>query len=143
MVKRCCLVLLFLAFLLGMKTIVRGQVAEDLDFILAYNPIDQTEGGESSSFTFNQTNELKVTLMGLIRIYQLFISTQDTDVCNFQPSCSRFGMTALKRYGPFHGILMISDRLQRCNGIGGRYYPLHPETGKSYDPVELNFLGNK
>ena len=135
--------LLFVVILLGMNSVTRGEIASDLNFIINHNPIDPVKGKEPAPFSFNQTNELKLSLMGLIRVYQLFISTQDMAVCNFTPSCSRFGMRALKDHGLLHGILMTSDRLQRCNGIGRKYYPIHPETGKCDDPVELNFLGNK
>ncbi|NIA29052.1 MAG: membrane protein insertion efficiency factor YidD [Actinobacteria bacterium] len=76
--------------------------------------------------------------MGCIRFYQLFISSQDIPVCNFTPSCSKFGMAAIKKYGVFYGGLMTFDRLQRCNGLGRKYYPIHPVTDKSYDPIERN-----
>lgn len=143
MVNRCCIIFLFAFILLLAKTMTQGQIGSDLNFIMYHNPIDPVKGKEISPFSFNQTNELKLSLMGLIRVYQLFISTQDMAVCNFTPSCSRFGMKALKERGFFHGILMTSDRLQRCNGIGRKYYPVHPETGKCDDPVEHNFLGSK
>lgn len=143
MVKRCHIVFYFIFIVLGMNSITQGQIASDLNFIMAHNPIDSVKGEKPSPFTFSQTNELRVALMGLIRVYQLFISTQDMEVCNFTPSCSRFGMASLKKYGLFHGILMTSDRLQRCNGMGRKYYPIHPETGKCDDPVERNFLGKK
>jgi putative membrane protein insertion efficiency factor len=129
--------------LLGMNSATHGEIASDLNFIMNHNPVDPVKGKDSSPFTFNQTNEVKLSLMGLIRAYQLFISTQDMAVCNFTPSCSRFGMRALKEYGVFHGILMTSDRLQRCNGIGRKYYSINPVTGKCHDPVEPNFLGSK
>ncbi len=144
MVKGCCIVFLFVLFLSSTNTLALEQVAADLNFILYHNPIDPVKKDEEPSpFSFNQTNELKVSLMSLIRVYQLFVSTQDLSVCNFTPSCSRFGMRAIEEHGLLHGILMTSDRLQRCNGVGRKYYPVHPETGKCDDPVELNFLGNK
>lgn len=140
MVKRCkppcCCVLV----ILGMTSVTYGQLGAGLNFIMAYNPMDSVKAKGRSAFTFNDTNESRVAAMGLIRLYQLFISSQDMPVCNFTPSCSRFGMEALRRYGVFHGILMTSDRLQRCHGVGRKYYAIHSETGKSDDPVEHNLL---
>ena len=132
-----------LVILLMMNPAVFGGNEADLDFILRCNPITPERAKETAVFTFNETNELKVALIGLIQAYQLFISSQDIDVCNFTPSCSRFAVTALKRHGPLHGILMISDRLQRCNKMGKQYYPINQETGKCDDPVERNFAGSK
>lgn len=143
MVKRCLLAVC-LVFSFGITSIAHGEVVLDLNFIMRHNPIDSVPGErELSSFASGQTNELKIALMGLIRGYQLFISTQDMPVCNFTPSCSRFGMASFKKYGIFYGLLMTSDRLQRCHGMGRRYYSIHPETGKSDDPIEHNFLWNR
>jgi hypothetical protein len=111
-----------------------------LDFIRAHNPPDTIATGEVSPFSFSEVSELKIAATGLIRLYQLFISPQDVPACNFTPSCSRFGMSAIKRYGLFRGVLMTADRLERCNGLGAVYYPIHPETGKSFDPPECEFL---
>ncbi len=142
MVKRFYLVSFFV-FVLGVNSVTQGQIASDLSFIMRNNQIDPAKGKEPSLFTFNQTNELKIGLMGLIRVYQKFLSTQDLSVCNFTPSCSRFAMASFKNYGIFYGILMTSDRLQRCQAMGRKYYPVNPETGKCDDPIEPNFLGHK
>ncbi len=143
MIKRYFFISCFIFSILGMNSKTQAQIASDLNFIIAYNPIDSIKVKKFPSFSFNETNELKLSLMGLIRGYQLFISTQDMPVCNFDPSCSNFGMVAFKEYGIFHGLLMTSDRLQRCHGMGRKYYPINPETGKSNDPPKHNFLGNK
>ena len=146
MVRRYCFISCFIFVFQGTNSIANGQIASDLNFITTHNPINPVRVKKSTPFNFGETNELKVALMSLIRGYQLFISTQDMPVCNFTPSCSMFGMDSFKKYGIFYGFLMTSDRLQRCHGCHGRerkYYHLHPKTGKSDDPVEHNFLGNK
>jgi hypothetical protein len=75
----------------------------------------------------------------IIRIYQIIISPQQSQVCNFSPSCSHYGYEAIRRYGPLQGILMVSDRLQRCHYCaGGEYHP-SPE-GRLYDPVQNHCL---
>lgn len=79
--------------------------------------------------------ESKLLALLLIRAYQFTLSGQQGDVCNFQPSCSRYGYAAIKKYGAFWGVLMASDRLQRCNpfvfNYAGKYYEIGfvPERG--------------
>ena len=80
-------------------------------------------------------NEIKLTLDIFLLFYQNIISTQDQPSCNFTPTCSQFAKEAIRKYGPL-GIFIAADRLHRCNGMGKEYYPVDPETGKLYDPLE-------
>jgi putative membrane protein insertion efficiency factor len=45
--------------------------------------------------------------------------------CRFQPSCSAYAITALKRYGALKGSWLAGKRLARC----------HPWGGSGPDPV--------
>ena len=45
--------------------------------------------------------------------------------CRFQPSCSAYAITALRRYGALRGGFLAARRLLRC----------HPWGGSGYDPV--------
>jgi hypothetical protein len=45
--------------------------------------------------------------------------------CRFQPSCSAYAITALRRYGALRGGFLAAKRLLRC----------HPWGGSGYDPV--------
>jgi putative membrane protein insertion efficiency factor len=122
-----------------------AQIRDDLSFMMEANPIIKQEAKrKEDGFTLRETSEIKLVCMGLIRLYQLFISSQDGSFCNFIPSCSRFGMAAFRKYGPIHGLLMTSDRLLRCNGVGRRYYSsFDPKTGRVYDPVDAYYLEKK
>ena len=119
-----------------------AQINSELTFITTQNPIIKPEAKEDLSLSFYETSEIKTVCMGMIRVYQLLISSQQNDkaICTFTPSCSHFGFAAIKKYGPFYGILMTSDRLQRCHGFSRKHYPIHPETGKLYDPIEHYYL---
>ncbi len=73
-----------------------------------------------------------------IRLYQVFLSDIQPDVCNFKLSCSKFGRKAVETYGIW-GFFMASDRLQRCNPgswkFAGEIYGV--ERRKLVDSLEL------
>ena len=109
--------------------------ATDLAFIRQVNPVTILKSQEVIRFNPWETSELKLAATGLIRLYQKFISSQDSPACNFQPTCSRFGMTCIREYGVARGILLTADRLLRCNGSQSRHYHRDSVTGKYIDPV--------
>ena len=106
----------------------------ELAFIMSSNPIMaksiKDTNANSGHLGFHSI------FTGTIRLYQLFISTQDKPVCNFVPSCSQFGVSAIHEFGIMKGILLTSDRLQRCNGISVPYYKLDYSSGKLIDPIQ-------
>jgi putative component of membrane protein insertase Oxa1/YidC/SpoIIIJ protein YidD len=61
-------------------------------------------------------------------------------VCVFSPSCSRFASSAIRSCGFTVGWLMTFDRLQRCHGYAGRYYPRVLPSGKLWDPIDANHI---
>lgn len=61
----------------------------------------------------------------LIRIYQNTISLLLPSTCRFSPSCSQYGVEALKKHGALKGGWMTLKRISRC----------HPWGGSGYDPV--------
>ena len=109
--------------------------AADLAFIRTVNPITRPKPQESIRFNPQETSELKIIATGLIRLYQKFVSSQDAPTCNFQPTCSRFGMACIQEYGVARGILLTADRLLRCNGSQSQHYHKDGVTGKYIDPV--------
>ncbi len=75
---------------------------------------------------------------GSIRFYQTFVSSQDGENCSMRPSCSQYGLEAIRRRGFFQGVLLTADRLARDNPWTKDRYPLVGNEGKYYllDPVE-------
>jgi putative membrane protein insertion efficiency factor len=63
-------------------------------------------------------------LVGLIRAYQMTLSPLLGPACRFEPSCSRYMIGALQKYGPVRGLTKGVARLLRC-------HPWHPG---GYDP---------
>lgn len=69
-------------------------------------------------------NEIQMLFSGLFLTYKTVISSQDNNVCSFTPSCSEFGIQAVKRHGLIMGGVRTMDRLTRCNGLSPENYPV-------------------
>lgn len=65
----------------------------------------------------------------LIRCYQIAISPHFPGQCRFIPTCSQYGMIAIKRFGFVKGSYLTARRIVRCRP-GGDY---------GYDPVPEEF----
>lgn len=57
--------------------------------------------------------------MGAIRLYQLTLSPLFAGSCRYEPSCSRYAMTALEQHGLLRGSWLALRRLSRCHPLGG------------------------
>lgn len=113
----------------------------NLDFLLQVTPITSISTEKEVTFDLKKRSEIELLSTGLIRVYQLFISSQDLPVCNFTQSCSRFGMEAIQRYGLFWGGLITADKIMRCNSLTRGHYKIDKETGLAIDhPVERYYL---
>lgn len=129
---------------LSLNLLSSMEIKNQIDFIREVNPAVKVETDERfiSFLDLRQTSELKLAFAGIIRLYQIFISSQDVPSCNFTLTCSRFTTKAIQEYGPVHGILMGGDRLQRCFGLSRKYYFIDSKTGYAIDyPVEVYYLG--
>jgi putative component of membrane protein insertase Oxa1/YidC/SpoIIIJ protein YidD len=80
------------------------------------------------------TNEVKLLANLLLFFYQALISPQDRPSCIFTPTCSEYARLAIRRHGLL-GLIMASDRLQRCNRFDRDVYPVDRATGRYVDPV--------
>ena len=79
------------------------------------------------SFAAKNTNEIQYLFSGLFLFYKFAFSSQDNNRCTFHPSCSEYGIQAVKKKGAFLGILATLDRLQRCNGLSPENYEIDIE----------------
>jgi len=125
----------FLFFILIYSYSFAG-IRDEILFIEEVNSSTKQEEGVENQSDFEEASEIKLLFLGAIKFYQTFISSQDMPVCNFTPSCSHFGLEAIKKCGILKGLLMTSDRLQRCNGFTRNLYKIDVKTGKAIDPVE-------
>lgn len=67
---------------------------------------------------------LKFLILKLISIYRFF-SKFTPSVCRFQPTCSKYTMEAVEKYGIIKGLYLGAKRILKC-------HPGHPG---GYDPV--------
>ena len=58
-------------------------------------------------------------LILLVRGWQLGPSVILPSSCRFQPSCSAYAITALRRYGAAKGGWLAAKRIARCHPWGG------------------------
>lgn len=68
---------------------------------------------------------IKKIFIGLIRIYQKYISPLKPPSCRFYPTCSSYGIEAVEKHGVIRGGFMTLKRISRC----------HPFNEGGYDPV--------
>jgi putative membrane protein insertion efficiency factor len=64
-------------------------------------------------------------LIVLVRMYQYTISPLLPGACRYTPTCSEYGLTALRRFGAFRGGWLTLKRFLSC----------HPWGGHGHDPV--------
>jgi putative membrane protein insertion efficiency factor len=64
-------------------------------------------------------------LVGGIRLYQILLSPLLGASCRFVPTCSAFGIEAIRLHGAWRGGLLTARRISRC----------HPWGGHGHDPV--------
>ncbi len=65
--------------------------------------------------------------VAVILLYRLLLSPIMGGQCRFEPSCSKYGLEAYRRHGPFRGSWLTIGRIFRCQ----------PFAKGGYDPVPL------
>jgi hypothetical protein len=85
---------------------------------------DAASGVSPASST--ATRVLRAVVTTPIVVYQKLISPAIPKRCKYEPSCSRYAVEAIRRYGILRGLVLAGWRLLRCN----------PWSYGGYDPVE-------
>lgn len=91
--------------------------------------------GTQFALSKENSNELQTVLSGLFLVYKSFFSSQDNQRCSFHPSCSEYGLEAVKKLGVVRGVICTCDRLTRCNGFSPRQYEIDLDRRILKDPV--------
>ncbi len=63
--------------------------------------------------------------LAIIKLYQLLLSPLLGASCRFTPTCSQYGIEAIKKHGPFYGGWLTFKRIASC----------HPWGKHGHDPV--------
>jgi|688.fasta_scaffold29732_9 putative component of membrane protein insertase Oxa1/YidC/SpoIIIJ protein YidD len=132
MIKNCLIALFLLNNLFLVKAQdTLNQALNPEEFIDAF-PVKKHR---HYAFAQNNENEIQLIFSGLFLFYKAFFSSQDATSCTFSPSCSEYGLQAVKKKGMLLGIPATFDRLSRCNGLNPDKYPIDRKTGLLIDPV--------
>jgi putative membrane protein insertion efficiency factor len=73
---------------------------------------------------------VRAVVLAPIRFYRRFVSPGLPARCKYEPSCSRYSVQAIERYGILRGLVLAAWRLLRCN----------PWSHGGHDPVEAQRL---
>jgi len=92
------------------------------------NKVNEKESGDDG---------MSAAMIASIGFYKKVISPLLPPACRFVPTCSSYGVQAIKEFGPTKGGILIAWRLLRCSPIGGKGYdppkwPPVPYTYSSY-----------
>ena len=71
---------------------------------------------------------MKQLLLGAIRFYQKHVSPSRPPCCRFYPTCSRYAVIAIDRYGALKGSWLALRRICCC-------HPFYHGKRGLYDPV--------
>lgn len=66
-----------------------------------------------------------IILVSFIKIYKMILSPLLGNACRYYPTCSEYGIEAIKKHGAFKGSWLTAKRVCSC----------HPWGGHGYDPV--------
>ena len=68
---------------------------------------------------------LAIPFILLIRIYRIFLSPLLGSNWRHTPTCSEYGIIALKKHGVFKGSFLTAKRILKCNSLfKGGYDPV-------------------
>jgi putative membrane protein insertion efficiency factor len=68
---------------------------------------------------------MKYLLIAIIKLYRVTLSKIKPPCCRFYPTCSAYGIEAIRRFGAVKGGCLTVRRIARCN----------PFSAGGYDPV--------
>ena len=80
---------------------------------------------QPTSFKLLISNLFKLFFINVIKMYQRFISPFFPSSCKFSPSCSKYGIDAINKYGALKGSFLTIKRILKCN----------PWSNGGYDPI--------
>ncbi|MDQ0326877.1 putative membrane protein insertion efficiency factor [Rhodopseudomonas julia] len=92
----------------------------------------RAEGSDGGHLKPRRFSPVASGLLGLIRIYQLSLSSIMGRTCRHLPSCSDYTSEAIRNFGAWPGLWMGLARFSRC----------HPFGSNGLDPVPARLPDN-
>ena len=93
---------------------------------------------------------MKKILIYLIKFYQKYISPMKSTKCPYYPSCSCYGLEAVKKYGAIKGGTLAAWRIIRCNPFSkGGYDPVpdkgfrNPKTSRNEESTHTDMINTE
>jgi len=77
-------------------------------------------------------NPLKYVMLGGIRLYQILLSPALGGGCIYRPTCSVYGLEAIREFGALKGGWLTLRRILRCV----------PWKAGGFDPIPYNLKGD-
>ncbi|MBX2846200.1 MAG: membrane protein insertion efficiency factor YidD [Saprospiraceae bacterium] len=68
---------------------------------------------------------LSTFILTIFTFYRKWISPLTPPSCRYTPTCSQYGIEAVRKHGPWKGTWLTLKRISSC----------HPWGGNGYDPV--------
>jgi len=117
-----------------------AQNTSDMAMIKNAIQVKQEVTTKNTAKKYSAKHPIKSVSFLLLSLYQKIISEQISAVCEFDMSCSNFGVNAMKEFGVFKAIGLTADRLMRCNGVAHsdtENYLINHDTGKVIDEPSM------
>src|SRR5579875_2550237 len=78
---------------------------------------------------------IQLTVLSLIRTYQVFFSPLFLPACRYQPTCSVYAYEAVQEWGVWSGLGISLRRLLRCHPFGAYGYdPAPRRSSQGFEP---------
>lgn len=75
---------------------------------------------------------LALPLIGLVHLYRYLLSPLLPGACRYTPSCSQYGLEALRTHGAFRGGYLTLKRILSCHPWGGHGHDPVPQSPKKH-----------
>ncbi|WP_163655682.1 membrane protein insertion efficiency factor YidD [Listeria sp. PSOL-1] len=76
--------------------------------------------------------------LGMIRFYRKCISPLKPPTCRFYPTCSEYGIEAIKKHGALKGGFLTLKRISKCHPFHKGGIDLVPPKKENRPPTHLS-----
>lgn len=111
----------------------KNEATEGSDDLTTQND-GKSVDDDSEPLAEQEESVMSAAMIATIGVYKNFISPLLPPACRFVPTCSQYGVQAIKEFGPSKGVVLTSWRLLRCSPFGGKGYdpPKWPPVAYTY-----------